>query len=292
MLGVLFARPVFAASAGTGDGPDAPVRSALPTGIEIRANLAYYEGQDADPVRHRADVYLPKRGSPGPVLIFFHGGGWSFGRKDSYRALGEGFAAQGFAVVIPNYRLSPAVKHPEHVRDAARAVAWTLARAATWGADPARVVVSGHSAGGHLAALLALDPRYLRAQGLAPRSLAGVIGISGPYHLGFAGFEDAFGKDRQARRDASPGSHVEDQPAAAVPPFLLLHAERDPRWLSLSARTLRRALAAHGVQVDEQSIPDRTHVSIAARLPEANDPAGKRVAAFVRAVPAVRSQSR
>ncbi len=112
-------------------------------------------------------------------------------------------------------------------------------------------VVSGHSAGGHLAALSALDPRYLRARGLAPRSLGGVVGISGSYHLGFAGFEDAFGRDRQARRDASPGAHAEHQPATAVPPFLLLPAERDPRWLSLSARTLRRALAAAGVHIDK-----------------------------------------
>ena len=89
-------------------------------------NVAYYEGADADRVRHRLDIYLPKGHSDFPVLFFVHGGGWIEGSKNqfgAYAVLGRTFARHGIALVCPNYRLSPAVQHPEHIRDVARAFA-------------------------------------------------------------------------------------------------------------------------------------------------------------------------
>src|SRR5262245_28514392 len=91
---------------------------------EVR-NLAYYEGDGADPVRHKLDLYVPKGGKDFPVLFFVHGGAWRSGNKNLYAPLGRMFARNGVGTVIINYRLSPQVKHPAHIQDVARAFGWT-----------------------------------------------------------------------------------------------------------------------------------------------------------------------
>ena len=97
------------------------------------------------------------------MLLFLHGGGWVIGGKDDYFGLyGYGtiarcLAERGLVVVLPNYRLSPGVRHPEHIKDVARAFAWTVKNIESYAGRPDQIIVSGHSAGGHLAALLATD---------------------------------------------------------------------------------------------------------------------------------------
>src|SRR4051794_15895190 len=93
--------------------------------VEVIKGVAYYDGKDADPVRHKLDLYLPKGQKDYPVLFFIHGGAWRAGSKDGFGRLGRVFARNGVGVVAINYRLSPAVKHPAHIQDVARAFAWT-----------------------------------------------------------------------------------------------------------------------------------------------------------------------
>src|SRR5262245_45715168 len=96
--------------------------------VEVLRNVAYRDGKDADPVRHRLDLYLPRGHKDYPVLCFVHGGAWQLGDKNHfgiYGAIGRTFARHGIGFVSTNYRLSPAVKHPEHVKDVAAAFAWT-----------------------------------------------------------------------------------------------------------------------------------------------------------------------
>src|SRR5262245_21362401 len=120
---------------------------------------------DAAPERCELDIFRPKGAKGYPVLFLVHGGAWLHGSKKdlrirgigivySYRKVGQFFAEQGLGVVMPNYRLSPAVKHPEHVKDVARAFAWTRKNIAAYGGDPDRIILAGHSAGGHLVSLL------------------------------------------------------------------------------------------------------------------------------------------
>src|SRR5438105_1562554 len=83
--------------------------------MKVIDNVAYYQGDKADPVRHRLDIYLPQGDKDFPVLFFVHGGGWVEGNKNQfgvYGAFAGNFVRQGVAVVCPNYRLSPAVRHP------------------------------------------------------------------------------------------------------------------------------------------------------------------------------------
>jgi acetyl esterase/lipase len=133
--------------------------------------------------RRVLDVYAPPRGAtPAPVIVFFYGGGWETGAKEMYRFVGASMAAHGIIVVIPDYRLYPEVRFPAFMDDPAQAVAWTRSNVQRLGGDPHRLFLMGHSAGGQIATLLALDPRYLLAAGVSPaHDLCGVIGLAAPY---------------------------------------------------------------------------------------------------------------
>src|SRR5438128_7600683 len=96
-----------------------------------------------------------------------------------YATIGRCLAERGLVVVLPNYRLSPGVRHPEHIKDVAAAFAWTCRNAREYGGDTQQIFVAGHSAGGHLVSLLATDERYMNHQGQRRQDIRGVIGISG-----------------------------------------------------------------------------------------------------------------
>src|SRR5262249_51032891 len=97
--------------------------------VETVLDVPYYEGPDADKIKHRLDLYLPRGRKDFPVLFFVHGGAWSYGDKNSpfglYKNFARYWASQGVGTVVTNYRLSPGVMHPEHMKDVARAFAWT-----------------------------------------------------------------------------------------------------------------------------------------------------------------------
>ncbi len=163
--------------------------------------ISYYDGKDADPVRHQLDIHVPKGHKDFPVLFFVHGGGWIQGNKDHlgiYSVLARAFNRHGIGVVCPNYRLSPGVTHPEHIRDVARAFAWTYHNIQRVWRLQEQLFVGGHSAGGHLSALLAVDPRYLKAEGLSLTAIKGAIPLSGLFIIPPEPiFDVAFGKDTQ-----------------------------------------------------------------------------------------------
>ena len=187
-------------------------------------------GRSADgccDLRHRLDLYLPKGQKNFPVLFMVHGGAWIKGDKNHlgmYNALGRSFARHGIGMVSPNYRLSPQVQHPEHIRDVARAFAWVHKNIGKRGGSPSEIFVAGHSAGGHLVALLSTDESYLRDQGLSLKDIRGAIPVSGVYAIPKDPvFDVAFGKEAQVRERASPLHCVR----AGAPPFLLLYADNE-----------------------------------------------------------------
>jgi len=151
------------------------------TNIEITRDIPYGEGE-----RAKLDVYRPSKaaGAPqgAPVAVFYYGGGWESGEKASYAFVAAALAAQGIVTVVPDYRIYPEVRFPDFLTDAARAARWAKDHAAEFGADPDRIVLAGHSAGAHIAAMLTLDAQWLNTVGLDPRrDLAGFVGIAGPY---------------------------------------------------------------------------------------------------------------
>jgi acetyl esterase/lipase len=253
-----------------------------PAGVVVKKDLVYFEGPAEEAARHRLDLYLPEGKKDFPLLMFVHGGAWKTGTKDLYRPLGEAFAQRGIGLAVPGYRLSPAVRHPEHVKDVARAFGWLSRNAKAHGADPRRLYLSGHSAGAHLVALLALDPRYLKAEGTGIEQVRGVIGVSGPYRLPSGTFPDVFGQDAATYDDAFPLAHVKDQPAEKVPPFLILYADQDYAGLPLSGRTLAAALNAHGAKATDREIVERNHISIIVNAARAEDPLLNAMVEFIK----------
>lgn len=228
---------------------------------QLRADLAY--GPDA---RQRLDVYLPlERRTPGPVVVFFYGGSWTTGERATYRFVGEALASRGIAVVVADYRLSPAVKYPVFLQDSAQAMRWTVEHLGELGADPRQVFVMGHSAGAYNAAMLALDARWLAGAGLKPAQLAGWIGLAGPYD-----FLPIGNRDVQVAFEW-PGTPADSQPMQHVsknsPPALLLAARGDTTVNPVrNSEALARRLKAAGVPVDLQVYERVSHVTLIAAL--------------------------
>jgi acetyl esterase/lipase len=213
------------------------------------------------------DLYLPDRSAGAPLVVLLHGGAWSVGDKSQYAVVGERLAHEGYLTAIANYRLSPAVQHPAHAQDVARAVAWCHRHAADYGGDPGRLCLVGHSSGAHLASLVALDPTYLAAEGLPPTIVQRVAGIAGAgYDLGahYASLMVAplvspvFGADSSRWELASPLRYVH----AAAPPFLLVHGLQDTEAPPTTTEAFAATLQAAGVPTRLHLLPDDGHISV------------------------------
>jgi acetyl esterase/lipase len=230
--------------------------------IEKHRNLAYNPAKDADPVKHKLDLYLPKGATKFPVMTFVHGGAWRSGNKDLYAALGETFARQGVGTAVINYRLSSAdgkIKHPEHIKDVARAFAWVKDNAARHGGDPEKLYLSGHSAGGHLVSLLVTDEQYLTAEKCSVKDVRGVMALSGVYTIApeLPMLATAFGTDAKACEAASPLTHVK----ADRPPFLIAYGSKDFPFLDTMAEQFGKKLTACKCDAKVMKL-DRDHYSI------------------------------
>jgi len=232
--------------------------------IGIERDIPYAEGP-----RHRLDIYRPMSGvgEGRPLILFLHGGQWQMGGRDSLenQVIASGLAARGAVVLVPDYRLYPEALFPGFLQDAAAAVAWARRHASTLGADPDAVFVAGHSAGGYMALMLALDGRWLAPHGLSSRDLAGAIGIAGPYvgdfprHWAvrpvFAGQPDlaALVPESFVSRDA--------------PPLLLLSGTLDLVTGPDHLRTMARRVVEAGGEVETRLYPGIGHLDILMSLP-------------------------
>jgi acetyl esterase/lipase len=257
----------------------APAASSIrAAAVDVRSNLTYYSGEDADKYRHRLDLYLPKGQRDVPVLMFVHGGGFTQGIKDQYAFVGEVFAARGIATAVINYRLSPKVSHPGHVQDVARAFAWLRAHVAEYGGRPDRIFVSGHSAGGHLAALLGADPKYLQEVGESIDHLAGIIPLSGTYTVSArSGLFTGVAPSANELRDASPIAHA----AGPHPPFLLLYGDKDAPRTREDAEQMAAALKMAGTPAEVHELADHAHMDVISGVRSPADEGLRLILAFV-----------
>jgi acetyl esterase/lipase len=225
-------------------------------------------------------VYSPPEGKDHPVIVWIHGGGWSKGDKASLQQKPQAFVDKGFVLVSVNYRLVPAVTVKDIMADLAQSVRWVRDHAAEHRGDPNSLIIMGHSAGAHLAALLCTDDRYLKAAGVPMTSLKGCVPLDvSAYDIpkrihdvddGISKtFKTIFGTDEAAQREVSPVHHVSKD--KGIPPFLILHvASRDDtkaqaHWLAgklTEASITARVVAAEG----------KTHGTISSDLGGAADP--------------------
>ncbi|RRJ97641.1 alpha/beta hydrolase [Opitutaceae bacterium TAV4] len=217
--------------------PPAPTMTSQ-TAYKTEKNIPYYEtGPLDDDQRQKCvlDIYYPETLKNFPTVVWFHGGGLVKGGKYF-----PSIRQKGIALIAVGYRLSPQAKHPDYLQDAAAATAWTLKHIERYGGSPPKVFISGSSAGGWLAAMIAMDPRWLAAHNLSNSQLAGMIPVSGQMTAHF--------HDKKLRGDTGPRFRpIIDEfaplyhAAKTVPPVCLIVGDRQ---LELKARVEENELMA------------------------------------------------
>ena len=250
----------------------------ISSGVEARQNIAYTEGKDEDTQKHGLDLYIPSGKTNAPVFFFIHGGAWRSGDRSQYPAVGNRFAREGILTVIPSYRLAPEHPHPAQIEDVAAAFDWVVRHVAAFGGDTSRIFVGGHSAGGHLAALLSLDENALKPFNLSPKRICGTIALSGVYNLTLdQGQGSVFGTDPEIRKGASPLFHVNGD----RPPFLVTYCQWDYWSLPTQAKEFHTALAESSVPAQLVFIPNENHISEMVHVPNDNDPTAGAILDFI-----------
>jgi acetyl esterase/lipase len=246
-----------------------------PPHVLVHKDITYTGGAPADEGKHKLDLYLPEGKTKVPVLVFLHGGSWMTGDRSLYVALGNRLAREGIAVAIPSYRLMPRNPHPAQMEDAAAAFDWVYRNIQQYGGDITRIYVAGHSSGGHLAALLALDGSYLKKYDLNPDVIHGVIAMSGVYDVRFVpGFRLNGEGDR---KDASPIYRVHQ----GAPPFLISYCQWDYLTLPKQARDFSSALKKAFVDAKLLYIPHDNHITEIINVVKEDGPLLKAILSFV-----------
>jgi acetyl esterase/lipase len=233
------------------------LNATVPTaGVTITRDVAY----GADP-RQKLDIYQPATPMPGrPGIVFFYGGSWNSGSKSTYPFVAATLARKGVLVFVPDYRLYPAVTFPAFLADCARATVWAQSHAAAYGGRPDDLFLMGHSAGAYNAAMLALDPTFLRAAGGDRATLRGMIGLAGPYDFLPMVDPEVIAVFNGGKIDPAtqPISYVDGH----APPLLLLAGADDRTVYPKNTVNLARAVAQHGGTVDWHVYPGVGHIGL------------------------------
>ncbi len=262
----------------------------------VKRNIPY-----AEPAHERQvlDIYTPENPTAKslPVVFWIHGGGWQTGDKTSVQIKPRVFTERGFVFVSTNYRLLPHVEMGVLIRDVAKSLGWVHKNIARHGGDPKRIFVMGHSAGAQLAALLCIDDRYLKAEGVPFDVLNGCVPVDGDTYdlpaiimtaeirqtvhglpLPKFGHRVKFGNDPQKHIDFSAVTHVAK--GKGIPPFLILHVAGHPD-VTAQARRLGAVLKAAGIPVKVFGARETTHNKLNADLGLPDDPSTKELFEFV-----------
>lgn len=244
--------------------------------VKTTTNIQYAVRENSSANLTSLDIYAPTNAKNAPVMIMIHGGGWRNGDKQN-RGLNNNkvpfFSENGFIYVSINYRLSPAIQHPGHIEDVAEAVAWVHDNIGKYGGDKNKIFVMGHSAGAHLAALVATDERRLQKHKKDLSVVKGVILLDGAGYdipmqmkgVSFFGglmkdmYENAFTLDEAVQKDASPYFHIAK--GKNIPPFLIFTAGRRIASQNQSEKMVE-AFTKIGVQAETINDPDKIHSTI------------------------------
>lgn len=189
------------------------------------SNLPYYDNsiiQSDNYIKERCvlDLYYPTNIKNFATIVWFHGGGLTGGEKEIQEALKE----KGFAIVSVNYRLSPKVKAPTYIEDAAAAFAWVFKNIKNYGGDTSLIFVAGYSAGGYLTKMIGLDKKWLAVHGVDADKIAGLISLSGQAITHFTVREErGIPGTRPIIDELAPLYHVHKD----APPLILITGDRE-----------------------------------------------------------------
>jgi arylformamidase len=271
----------------------ADVKSTVNIYGTVEADIEYSSGHLQ---KNSLDLYVPF-GSGFPVVLFIHGGSFVSGdRKDfPYVQIGENFQRNGIACAVMSYRLMSDSVWPAQPRDAAKAFRWLKENIAQYGGDPSKIYIVGHSAGGHLAALVCTDSTYLSELGMKLSDVAGCVSMGAM--MSDAGSLAALSKEQERelfRNDwffkifgtkqdfvnSLPLRHVN----GSMPKMLIMLADEE-RFDPPKERTVKEfldAAAEKNVPASYHVLPDRSHMGTVEKMTEPSDPTLQRIISFVR----------
>ena len=260
---------------------------------QITRDITYDTGHPSQVL----DVYAPDGAKNLPVVFWMHGGGWQAGDKSEVARKPQAFMARGYVFVSINYRLLPAVAMSDINRDVARALGWVHRNIASYGGDPDRLLVMGHSAGGELAALMCTDDRFVKSEGFGLSAIKGCVPLDADtfdvpamidvaetrarvHHLPLPtnGHRQKFGNDPAKHREYSAVTHV--APGKGIPPFLILHIGGNADTAA-QARRLANVLQAAGISAQVIAGREATHNSLNDNIGAPDDPITKELFAFL-----------
>jgi arylformamidase len=288
VLAILVLAPLTSALAQPQSNASAPAK------LIVKRDIPYAE--PAEP-RQKVDIYAPEGARDLPVVFWIHGGGWQTGDRTNVQVKPQAFVDKGFVFVSTGYRLLTNVEMATIFRDIARSVRWVHDHVAVHGGDPKRILVMGHSAGAQLAALICIDERYLKAEGLSLAIIKGCVPVDGDTYDVPAIIETAetrlrahgkpmprfghrikFGNDPAKHRDYSAVTHVAKD--KGIPPFLIVHVADHPD-VSAQAERLEAVLKDADVPVKRFAASETNHSKLNENLGLLDDPATKALFEFV-----------
>ena len=247
--------------------------------------------------RQVLDIYTPDGAKNLPVVFWIHGGGWQSGDKTDVQIKPRVFTDRGFVFVSTNYRLLPQVEMDVLIQDVAKSLGWVHKNIPSYGGDPKRIFVMGHSAGAQLAALLCTDDRYLKSEGVTFDNLRGCVPVDGDtydlpaiimtaelcqtFHglpLPEYGHRVKFGNDPKKHIEYSAVTHVEKR--KGIPPFLILYVAENPNTTA-QARRLGAVLYKAEIPARVFGARETTHNMLNANLGLPDDPATRELFKFL-----------
>lgn len=247
--------------------------------LVIRRDVPYTQSSEPTSERQMLDIYAPASGKNHPVIVWIHGGGWQRGDKKGTAKQGPLFAKEGYVFVAINYRFIPHVSTKEMMGDVAKAIAWVHQHIAEYGGDPNAIVVMGHSAGAHLAALVCTDGRYLAAEHCPMTALNGCVPIDVSVYdiakkIEFDGhplegiYATVFGNTAESQQELSPITYVGK--TKDIPPFFVLYVASRPETKTQSEWLVARLNQA-GIPSVAYGGEGKTHSSIGNDLGKPGD---------------------
>ncbi len=214
--------------------------------------------------QQRVELYVPEAAPTSdtghPIVVFIHGGSWSFGQPEDYTFIARTLGDLGYATALVGYRLVPGGEFPAMLEDSAASVRWVTENAAAYGADTNAIILMGHSAGAYNALMTGLDRQWLGREGLADDTIKGVVSLAGP--------ADFLPLDSDSTKAAF--GHVEPlettQPITFArgdgPPLLLLHGSTDTTVYPRNSVNLNKAIHEAGGDSELVEYPDVNHSQI------------------------------
>ena len=230
-----------------------------PTNINEAIDISYGEHP-----RLKLDIYFPDKEikKKNKVVFFIHGGAWDSNSKDSFKFIGKALAQNGYTAVLPNYRLAPEYKHPAQIKDIAQALKWTEKNISNFGGNEKEIVISGHSAGGHLAALIGYGDKWQQKYDINKRNIRALVLLAGVYK-----FADKYEEGSEPVKNFVPKNLWEDaQPVhyldSSDPPTYILHGLKDETVIPKQSYHLAKKLTEKGIEHKSILKNELNHISL------------------------------